>query len=262
MKLDDVSLWILSWRRWDRLERTLESLKQSGLLDTIQTKRIFFQEISERDREIAERFGLEVFGSPVNIGIAPAWQEMLTKTPEPYTLMLENDCPVIEPPPIVQRRLQEARDLLARDALDACQLRSIAHPGAKFNTCKKYCRYWPCSEKRALTAWRRWLRPFKARRLLGSAPLCIRDAELRHSQIDRLSVDVHRVSSRNWGWSNQSVLIRTAWMRDQILPRVFSHPSRRHVQGAQDIERALNRRWWRKHDFRIGLSQGFFTHLD
>jgi hypothetical protein len=262
MNLDDVSLWILSWQRWDRLEHMLASLQNAGLLDLIHRKRIFFQEINARDREVAERFGLEVFGSPANIGIAPAWQAMLAHTPEPFTLMLENDCPVIESPHVVHRRLQEARDWLARGELDACQLRSIPYPGAKFNVCAKYCRYWSCPGWQTASAWRRWLRPLKARRLLDSAPLCINNAEARHPEIDRLSADIHRVSSRYWGWSNQSVLIRTAWMRDQVLPRVFSHPSRRLVQGAQDIERALNRRWWREQDFRIGMSQGFFTHLD
>ncbi|MHB8919835.1 MAG: hypothetical protein ACYC3N_02225 [Halothiobacillus sp.] len=124
---------------------------------------------------------------------------MRAQTPEPFTLMLENDCPVLEPPHIVHQRLQEARDWLARGELDACQLRSIPYPGAKFNVCAKYCRYWSCTEQQTALAWRRWLRPLKARR---------------------------------------------------------------PVQGAQDIERALDRRWWREQDFRIGMSQGFFTHLD
>lgn len=263
-KLTDVALWILSWRRQPVLEQTLSSLVKSNLPDMVVSKRIYFQEISDCDLEIAARYDFDAYGSERNIGIAPAWKRMLDLTPEPYVLVVENDCPVIEKPETVWRRMQDVHKHLLSGSLEACSLRSIDNPGAKFNTCKKYCRYWGCdaSVSSEITAgFRRFFRPLKARRLLGSAPFCVASPESKFSRIDRLEDGLFRVSSANWGWSNQSVIFRTQWMRDVVLPRVFSHPSSRLVGGAQDIERALNRRWWRKQNFPIGISSGFFTHL-
>jgi len=257
-----VALWILSWRRWDHLERMLASLVSSGLPDLVQRSRIFFQEFGDRERAIAAEYGFEACGVSDNIGIAAAWQQMLADTHEPLSLFLENDCPVVEPPGVVARRLAEARDLVASGAIDVCRLRSVREPGAKFYNCEKYCRYWSCKpEDAVVTALRRWMRPGKARRLLGSAPYCIEQPERRHRQIERLSDDVFRVSSAHLNWTNQSVLVRTDWMRDVVLPRVFSHPSRRTVNGTQDIEKALNCPWWRDQSFRIGVGSGLFTHL-
>jgi hypothetical protein len=46
-----------------------------------------------------------------------------------------------------------------------------------------------------------------------------------------------------------------------VLARVARHPDPRTINGHQDIERALNRPWWRRQAFAMGHAEdGVFTH--
>jgi hypothetical protein len=68
-------------------------------------------------------------------------------------------------------------------------------------------------------------------------------------------------SSRFRHWSNQAVLVERDFLRDVVLRRAETHPDPRTINGAQDIERALNRPWWRRRDVAMGHAvDGVFTH--
>jgi hypothetical protein len=62
-------LAIISWRSWDTLIATLESYRGVGLVSHFDRSLIYFQDISERDRQIAAQFKLACGGGP-NCGIA------------------------------------------------------------------------------------------------------------------------------------------------------------------------------------------------
>lgn len=263
--LPDLGLCILSWRNRDKLRVSLESYRANALFDYFAEIRILFQAAEDEDYAIAQEFGLNAIGLGQNIGIAGAWEYLLSRMRSRYVVFLENDCPLIEGPDSVKRELQQGLELLQKGEINVYRLRSRSRPGSKFYNCEKYRRYYPIAGdgtmRHLLLRLRRLLRPGKARRLLGSAPYCVQGAERAHPQIKRLENGVYIIPSAHLNWTNQSVMFARAWMLDVLLERVKTHPSSRCINGFQDIEMALNCSWWRRQNFKIGLGEGLFTHL-
>ena len=56
--MNEITIGYLSWKRHDILEQTLKSHKENGLFDIIppENRIIFFQEISQQDRNIAYKY--------------------------------------------------------------------------------------------------------------------------------------------------------------------------------------------------------------
>ncbi len=228
---------------------------------------IFFQERSERDIEEAERFGLRPDGNRENTGIVGGVRALVEGLDCDYLLLLENDCPAVEPLEEIRRQLDGALHDMESENIPVFRFRSRRQPGEGLASVKKFYRYyadrlpdltghWPL-----LSRLRRLLRRGKARRMLGASAYA-------DCQPDRVFPDVFRrtpcsnlvVSSRHINWTNQSVLVNRRWMQDVILPYVDAHPSNRLVNGFSDIEKGLNGAWWREQAFRIGLVPGVFTH--
>ena len=262
-----TALCILSWKNYDKLITSLDSYQAGGLFGHFDEHMIFFQEIGEKERAIAARYGLQSGGSKRNLGIANGWRTALESLNSDLVLMLEQDCPLIEPSETLQNELNLAVEALSQKQVDVFRLRSVQHPGSKFYNIEKYSRYFPVPGEQSGTAQtllahiRRIFRPGKARRLLGSAVYCGQEAIVRHPEIKSPKPGFHVVSSANLNWTNQSVMFNRRWMLDVLLSRVETHPSNRTINGFQDIEMALNCPWWREQDFKIGISKGVFTHL-
>ena len=58
MKKLPLSIGILSWNSNKVLENTLQSYKKNGLLNLSDDITVYFQEISEEDKKLAEKYGL------------------------------------------------------------------------------------------------------------------------------------------------------------------------------------------------------------
>ena len=67
------------------------------------------------------------------------------------------------------------------------------------------------------------------------------------------------VDSKVINWTNQSILTTKRFFL-QMLDYADQHPRSRTVNGFQDMEKPLNCRWWRRQHFKIGVSDGLFTH--
>ena len=76
----------------------MESHKQNGLFDIIPAKNriIFFQEISETDINLANKYDLKVLGNKKNIGVLDAWIELVENCETKYFLFSEDDWLLIE----------------------------------------------------------------------------------------------------------------------------------------------------------------------
>jgi hypothetical protein len=96
--MDEITIAYLSWKRPHILEQTLESHKQNGLFDIIPAKNriIFFQEISENDINVANKYGLKVLGNKKNIGVLDAFIELVENCKTKYFLFSEDDWLLIE----------------------------------------------------------------------------------------------------------------------------------------------------------------------
>lgn len=262
-----IGLGVLSWKAPRTLSQTLATYADGDLFSLFDDARILFQEISDQDRDVAEVFGVSASGTTNNIGIFGGVKALLEEIDCDYVLLLENDCPLIESHAEAVRQLSAALHDAEEFGIPVFRFRSLAAPGQDFATLGKFRRYFddrlPSVTARA--AWlariRRWVRSRKAQRLQGIAAYALPDPERAFPNVFRRTERGNLVTASPYlNWTNQSILVRRDWMLNVILPYVAAHPSSRLVNGFSDIEKELNRPWWRKQRFPVGLAPGLFTH--
>jgi hypothetical protein len=259
-----VGLALMSWRGADVLARTLESYKQGNLFPLFDKTLLLFQDISDDDKRTAARYNLNYISTDSNVGIENGIRLLAESMDTDYILLLENDCPLIEPHEQAVAQLTLACKRLATHQADIYRLRHRWQPGEKFNTVDKYRRYHlvPGEKPSLAKSLLRTLRPNKYRRLIGTAPY-LHEMPLQKGYERYLKIQPEGdiiVSSAVLNWTNQSVLLSRSFLLDTLLPYARAHPSSRNVNGFPDLERALNCRWWRKRDFKIAIGRGLFTH--
>lgn len=262
-----VGVGLLSWKAPLTLAATLESHVTLDLFSLFDDHLIFFQERSESDKEVAERFGLRHAGNAENTGIVGGVRALVEGLDCDYLLLLENDCPAVESREEIRRQLDAALSDMVSEQIPVFRFRSRREPGEGLASVGKFYRYYadrvqaPAGHSPLMSRLRRLLRPGKARRMRGaSAYAQCRPDKVFPGVFARTPCDNLVVDSRYINWTNQSVLVARRWMRDVILPYVDEHPSNRLVNGFSDIEKELNGRWWREQRFPVGLAPGVFTH--
>lgn len=271
-----LGLGIVSWKSHDTLQATLEAHRAAELTSAADASLIWFQDVSDADRAIADQYGYRAEGGP-NVGIAEGMARIAELLQTDLVLFLENDCPAIESPDEVRSQLGRARRLFAADQLDILRLRHRWHVGDAFQL-RKYFAYYPPRAihpefaehaqlqdlpSPSLAALRRVLRPAKARHLSGRALYVeARPEEAQPGRIHPMAGedDLFRTDSRFLNWTNQSVLTTREFFLETIMSYVRAHPSSRTSNGFQSPERPLNCPWWRRQRFRIGVGRGLFTH--
>ncbi|RRQ20236.1 hypothetical protein D5687_10390 [Guyparkeria sp. SCN-R1] len=262
-----VGMGILSWKAPKTLSKTLETYADGDLFSLFDKRRILFQEMSEQDREVADAFGLAAEGTAANTGIFGGVKALLEGLECDYVLLLENDCPLIESHDESARQLSAALFDAEEFGIPVFRFRSLRQPGQDFATLEKFRRYFDDKVRpdSAPGAWlprmRRALRPGKARRLQGIAAYATAEPERVFPAVFRRTDRGSLVTASPYlNWTNQSILVRRDWMLDKMLPYVEANPSSRRVNGFSDIEKELNRPWWRHQQIPVGLVPGLFTH--
>lgn len=228
--MNNLTVGILSWKAPTTLVRTLQSYKDSGLLNYPNQIFIFFQEVSGRDKEIARRFGLKYYSSEINLGIAGGYREMLKYVKTDNYLFLEDDWFIREDKysqviPI----LQDAERLL--HTADVIRLRNRRKPGDPL-----------------------WTYQFKRHEL--EHPECLldcvhwrEDPQVISPLITNTEGKWYLASSQNAGWTNNPHMVRTSWVEKYLLPRLGHH----------DIETDICK-WWPTSNFKVMQGEGLFTH--
>ena len=173
-----VGVSIVSWRSWNTLEQTLTTYRNAGLFEVVDKTILYFQDLCERDIEIAENFGLAYTGGP-NCGIADGMRNAANHLQTDYVLFLENDCPVIASKNDIENQLSLAVDYLESGLIEVMRFSSRLFPGEGFSDIEKYLRYYqPVSPDPEVDitglispSWKRWLRritkPYNVHRMKG-----------------------------------------------------------------------------------------------
>jgi hypothetical protein len=86
-----ISIGILSWNSNQTLRNTLNSYKKNGLFDIVDNVVLFFQEISEEDKNLAMEYDIPFISSDENIGIGRALLKLSEVLKEKNILLLEHD---------------------------------------------------------------------------------------------------------------------------------------------------------------------------
>jgi hypothetical protein len=223
------TLAILSWGAHETLVNSLKSYKEFGLVSLFDERLILFQEISDKDRELAYLYDYEYIGFDENIGIAGGYKKLIEAATGDYLLFLENDWELIEyaGPTIVQAEL-----LIETEGIDFVRLRHRQNPGNPL-----------------------WTRQFEGHEM--DRPTHLLDSihwtnPDKFSPIERLPIFYDRwfvTTSKNANWTNNPHMARTEWLREHILPRV----------GTRDVELDLQD-WWAQQDFKVAQGEGLFKH--
>ena len=252
------SIGILSWRGYESLKNSLISYEKNGLSQLTNKKFICLPEYNEEGIKIAKKFNYEPILIEKNLGILGGFKELTKIMPIGPVLLLENDLELIENKKNTYNQLKKSIKLLLKYKAIQVRLRSRINPGEPFVGLKKYKKYW---SNNLLSYIRRYLRPIKAKKLIGDSIYILENPDIRHpNKIKKLPGGSYLLSSEVINWTNQSILVDRNEYLEIIIKRAELTNTTRGPTGFKNIEVELNSQWWRKKKFQIVVTPGLFTH--
>jgi hypothetical protein len=273
-----VSLGILSYKGPKTVDASLKSYAQAGFLDLFQEAKVFFQSYTEDDKRIADQNGIEHVGRSDNVGIQYGMRWVVENLTSKYILYVDMDNPLIVSVEKARAELEKGLELLKSFQVQVLRYRSRFYPGEQFSDVRKYTtvytpeevdpRFSPTDEvfisdcSASSRFFKRTLRPFYARKMIGRSMYVEKNAELRFpGYIQKTDTDVYIVDSAVINWTSQCILTPKKFFLD-ILDWGDAHlPSKKRFNhGFPTLEPQLNGSWWRNQHFKIGVTEGIFTH--
>ena len=252
------SIGILSWRGYDSLVNSLLSYEKNGLSCLTNDKFICLPEYTKEGIQIAKKFNYKPILIKNNKGILEGFKTLAEEMPKGPILLLENDLPLIEKKQKTFTQLKKSIEFLSMHKVIQIRLRSRISPGEPFVALKKYQQYWSDS---MVSRTKRFFRPTKAEKLIGTSTYLLEYPENRHPQkIQKLSDGFHLTSSLFLNWANFAILVDRDKYLDIIIRKAEATKSNKHINGFKNIEIELNNSWWRKQKFDIIIAPGLFTH--
>lgn len=256
---------ILSWHGYETLAVSLATYPAEGFLDLFNERVIFFPEITEQGRQLADRFGFRAEGQAENRGIMDGFRGLTSTMASETVVLVENDCPLIEAAGEAQAQVERAVSLLEENRAIVVRLRSRRDPGEAFDTVEKYRRMYPAAEasmmQRTYGAALQRLRPDKAQRLIGTAPYVEPEPARRFpSVISDIGDGFYLTPTAVTTWTNQSIAINRRFFLDTIIARADQINDRRTVNGFKNLEIEINGQWWRSQPWAVAIAPGIFTH--
>jgi hypothetical protein len=265
-----VSVGVLSFGALQTISRALKAHRESGLIDCAGEFFIHFNAITPEDKRVAEEAGVSYSGTAENAGIYGGFRAIAKRARNPFVLILENDIV-----PLPGARAPECLEACVSDMIEhgvkCFSLRSRREPGdgaphAKY--IKTFGLVEPIAPALApkqaalFSQLRMFLEHGSIDKFRAASLFCERDPEtVQKDAVRKLPSGNYMTDSRYRNWSNQAVLVERRYVFDVVCRRVEEHPDPRLVNGHQDIERALNRRWWRRRRDSMGhAAEGVFTH--
>lgn len=231
------SIGILSWKSPKTLHQTLSSYKENGLLNLTDDVSIYFQEISDTDKAIAEEFGItQIYGDDSNVGIGKAFTTLVKGAKYEYVLLLENDWCLVNPSDSTQGYLEEALHLLIQGAADVIKCRDRIDPGQPLYTLQFRGRERDCPEH------------------MGDAIHWLDNPDLKYPEVfSRVEWDGtpwYVMPSKHVSHTNNPCLHSKTFYLKHIAP--FSG-------SGVDLEGNILK-YWQSNDFKVAHGMGLFKH--
>ena len=252
------SIGILSWKGYDSLKNSLISYEKNGLSKLTNHKFICLPEYNEEGIKIAKRFNYKSILIDENIGILGGFKELAKQMPKGPILLLENDLELIENTKTTFDQIKKSIHYLSKYNATQVRLRSRLDPGEPFVGVQKYEQYW---SKNFSSSIKRFFRPAKAKKLIGTSIYSIQNPEIRHPKyIKKLTNGFYLVPSSTLNWANLAILVdRDSYLRI-IIKRAEETKSKKYINGFKNVEIELNSNWWSENNFKILLAPGLFKH--
>lgn len=235
-----ISICILSWKNEITLKNTLKSYKKNGLLKISDDIIVLFQEVSKKDIQIAEKYGIKHINLHENIGIGKGIIQLFENAKYETVLFLENDWELIENQTELFDQLNSGIEML-ESGYDVVRYRSRKNPGYPLHSLKHkgneldyYDDWHECTSPHLLESLH-WLDPSK------EFP----------DKIQKKGT--YFVTTSRWAnWTNNPFLINNFFYLEKLAPYAGTS-----VQFEKNIAS-----WWVKQNFKIAQGEGLFTHND
>lgn len=237
-----ISVGILSWKSAETLDKTLETYKENDLFDLVKDVVILFQNVSERDKAVAKKYGLPFIGLNDNIGIGKGMLILAEQAKEKNFIFLEHDWQLVENYNTSKRRLTSALDLLD-EGYHSVRLRSRKNPGHPV-----YSEVYKGNE----------LNHYDDNTGLISPHLmdCIHWIEHPDKQFpDKIQTHkYHYVTTSRWSnWTNNPAIFDTKFLIDTVENFVSNDDML--------LEPSISR-WWADQEYHVAWGEGLFKHCD
>ena len=252
------AIGILSWRGYDSLENSLYSYKKNGLSDMTNHKFVCLPDFTEEGIKIAKKYNYKPILINNNTGILGGFKFLAEQMPQGPILLLENDLELIENKKETYAQLQKSIKLLNENSIIQVRLRSKINPGEPFVGLTKYKNYWSSD---IISRIKRLLRPFKARRLIGTSTYHHEEPDKIHPYfVKKIYEGFYIVPSSVLTWANLAILVDRDIYLETIIKKAEQIKSKKHINGFKNIEIELNNSWWRNKQFKILITPGLFKH--
>jgi len=245
MKKLPLSIGILAWNSGQTLVDTLTTYYFNGLLQLSDDIKLFFQEFSDEDKQIANHFGIKYINSSDNIGIGKAFIELVKEAKYENFLILEQDWKLIENSETTFNRLKNGIEFLDRGT-STIRFRHRKEPG-----------YPHFSEKYMNVDWN-YVDPWigtKSSHLLDCVHW-IENPEQQFpekiSKVDFLGENYYVADSEVSNWTNNPGLFKTKFFQQTLT----QFPG----EGI-DLEKNISY-WWARQNFTCAHGEGLFKHED
>lgn len=230
----ELSIGILSWKSHKTLINTLESYKNSGLLDLANDSWVFFQEGTDEDKELASLYNLNIIMSNENVGIGKAFTRLAQLAMTENILLLENDWVSIENEDAVRKEILCGMTLLDNGRADVIKYRHRRFPGDPLYT-RQFAGNEMASPKHLFECCH-W----------------VENPDMRFpQQISKdLETGMYLCDSKYANQTNNPCLFKTDFYLKNLAP--FSG------EGV-DLETNIDG-WWQEQNFTVAHGGGIFTH--
>ncbi len=238
----NIGIGVLSWAAPRKLERTLASYESAGLFDLVEDFMLYFQEISDEDLLIAEKFGLRYEGSVENIGIGKGFIALANSLNSENILLLENDWVLVEKKDVARKRLERAVKLLDKDFV-CVRMRHRYLYGYPHYSVERY-------KGKELEYYDNWIK-LKHPHLIDSIHW-LENPEKKWPDKISLIKDHFACSSRFANWTNNPCVYKKKFYIDLV--------GRFSGEGI-DLEENISY-WWARKGFNVAQGEGLFCHFD
>ncbi len=253
-----LAIGILSWKGYDSLENSLYSYQKNGLSKMTKHKFVCLPEYKEEGIRIAEKYNYRPILIKNNLGILEGFKRLAKEMPKGPILLLENDLELIENENETYSQLQKSINFLKKYRFIQVRLRSRKIPGEPFVGLSKYKSYW---SDNIISRTKRILRPFKARRLIGTSTYYHEEPDKIHPNIvKKIDDNFYLVTSSVLNWANLAILVDRDIYLEKIIKKAEEIKSKKNINGFKNIEIELNNSWWRNNEFEILVAPGLFKH--
>lgn len=237
-----ISAGILSWKSPNTLEKTLETYVKNDLFDLIQDVVILFQEVTDDDKRLADKFKLPFIGLDTNVGIGNGMLMLAEQARKDKFIFLEHDWQLVENYFTTKRRLLGALELLD-DGYHSVRLRSRKNFGYPLysEVCKgnELNHYDPNTDL---------ISPhlFDCVHWINEPDKMFPDKIQKHKY--------HYVTTSRWSnWTNNPCLFNTKFLIKSI--EKFVSYEEKHLEPSISS-------WWASQNYKIAWGEGLFKHVD